>query len=94
MIDSWIWGLSDKVIVPPDAVNGPTVAPGDGTVSVRPEGGTGVGIGTLKLIVPDDTDAGVAPSASMVAVADPMIETLPRADAALTMFAGNGTWDW
>ena len=51
------------VIVPPDAVKGPTVVGDDGTDNVRPDAGTGDGMGALKLIAAGVMEAGVAPVA-------------------------------
>lgn len=79
-------------IVPPVAVNGPIVVGDDGTAKVSPVDGIGLGMGTSKLMVPDGTDPGVAPLASRVVVAVPLMETFPRAAAAFTMPAGITSW--
>jgi hypothetical protein len=73
--------------VPPVAVKGPTVT---GVVDrTTPDDGTGFGMGTSKLKVPDGSEAGVAPTASSVVVALPVIDVLPRAAAADTTAAGS-----
>ena len=51
-------------------------------------------MGTSKVSGPVGIDAGVAPEASIVAVAVPLSELFPRAAAAPAMEAGNGTWVW
>lgn len=57
----------------------------------RPVAGTGVGIGTLKLSVPDEIAPGDAPIASTEVVAVPVRAVFPSAAAALTIVAGMGT---
>jgi hypothetical protein len=85
---SWTLVSSARVMAPPDAVNGPMVPAGDGSVSATPVEGTGDGRGALKVIVPLGIDVGVAPVASTVAVALPMMALLPRAAAADAMLVG------
>ena len=53
------------------AVNPLTVAAVDGSDSATPSAGTGLGMGTLKLSGPSGVVAGVAPVASIWAVAEP-----------------------
>ncbi len=52
------------------AVNPLTVAAVDGSDRATPESGTGLGMGTLKLSWPSGVVAGVAPVASIWAVAE------------------------
>ena len=82
---------SASEIAPPDAVNGPILAAVAGTVMVTPLGGTGLGMGTLKLSVPEGIDPGVAPVASIVVLAVPVRAVFPSAAAADTIVAGMGT---
>jgi hypothetical protein len=67
--------LSSAMVIPPlVAVNGPWVwrgSPVAGNESATPKLGTGLGIVTLKLSGPTLVVAGVAPVASIWAVADP-----------------------
>jgi hypothetical protein len=81
----WPWEI---VMVPPDAVNGPIVAGAEGTARAKPDEGTGVGMGTSKLMAPEGIAAGVAPLASTWVVADPAMLMFPRAWAAATMSCG------
>jgi len=53
------------------AVKGPTVCGDDGSDSVTPASGMGLGNGRLKLSGPTEVVAGVAPDASTWAVAEP-----------------------
>jgi len=89
MVASWV-----TMMPPPDAVKGPIVVLGEGMTSGSPEGGTGEGMGTSKLMVPVDMDAGVAPEASREVVAVPLMALLPRAAAAETMLDGRSTVVW
>jgi hypothetical protein len=84
---SWI------VMGPPEAVKPLTVCGGDGNDNVTPASGTGLGIGTLKLSGPTGVLAGVAPSASICAVADPC-KFGCMAAAALANDAGIFTTVW
>jgi hypothetical protein len=83
-----------REMAPPPAVNGPTVAGVDGSMSVKPAEGTGEGMGTLMASAPDGIDAGVAPAASTAVSAVPMMAEFPRAAAAPTMAPGSATVDW
>jgi len=56
---------------PPVALNPLTVAGAVGSESVTPAAGTGLGMGTLKSSGPSEVVAGVAPLASIWAVAEP-----------------------
>ena len=85
------WGAWLIVIEPPEAVNGPTVDGAEGADNVRPDAGTGLGMGTLKLIAPDVRDEGVAPLASSVVVTVPLIE-FPSAVAKETTLGGITSW--
>ena len=78
----------------PVAEKGPMVSAEDGNASCSPDDGTGLGMGASMVNVPVDSDAGVAPEASTVAVALPVMALLPRAAAALTMLAGRSTVVW
>jgi hypothetical protein len=60
------------MVMPPEvAVNPEMVAGVDGTDRGTPAAGTGLGMGTLKLRGPSAVVAGVAPLASIWAVAEP-----------------------
>jgi len=87
-------GSTVRVMAPPDAVKGPTVPGVEGRFRVRPVDGTGLGIGALMLIVGAATDAGVAPVASTLRLAVPVMAEFPRAAAADTMELGSRTVDW
>ena len=89
MAASWV-----TMMPPPDAVKGPIVAGDEGRLSGSPEGGTGEGMGTSKLMVPVDMDEGVAPEVSIDVVAVPLSVLLPRAAAAETMLEGRSTVVW
>lgn len=81
-------------MAPPDAVNGPT-DPGDvGTLRAMPVEGTGLGMATLKDNVGVAMLAGVAPLASTVTVAEPVMDELPRAAAAVARLEGMLAWVW
>jgi hypothetical protein len=88
-VESWV-----KVMGPPLAVNGPTVLGVAGSNNCRPVGGTGVGIGTSKLMVPLGTCAGVAPVASTLTFAVPTMPGFPRAAAASTIWLGSARVVW
>ena len=57
---------SATVIVAPEAVNGPIVIGEDGTTKARPNDGIGVGTGTSRPMVPEESDPGLAPRTSTV----------------------------
>lgn len=78
---------SSMVMAPPEEVKGPTVPAGLGNWRERPSAGTGSGMATLKLMVPPDMVAGVAPVTSSCVVADPF-RVLPSAAAAEARAAG------
>jgi hypothetical protein len=59
-----------------------------------PSAGTGLGMGTLKLMVPLVKVAGVPPDTSSWVVADPDNDVLPRAAAAATKALGILTTVW
>lgn len=82
------------VIVPPDALKGPMLPAGVGSVSVMPFAGTGDGRGTSKLIVPVEICAGVAPLASIDPVALPLRSVSPKAAAAEAMPEGTSRVVW
>lgn len=83
-----------RVMAPPDAVKGPT-DPGDvGTLRAMPVEGTGLGMATSKDSVGVAMLAGVAPLASTVTVAEPLIDELPSAAAAVARLAGMSAWTW
>ena len=75
-VDSRVLGDGDASLLV--AVKGPTVIGVDGTVKGTPDGGTGLGRGTSKLNGPVGSEAGVAPWASIVAVAVPLRSTCSR----------------
>lgn len=79
---------SSTVMVPPVDVKGPSVPAGLGRSRVIPLAGTGLGMGTLKLMVPLVKVAGVAPDTSSWVVADPARAVLPSAAAAVANAAG------
>ena len=60
------------VMAPEVAVKPLTVAGVEGSDSDTPASGTGLGMGTLKLSGPSEVVAGVAPLASIWAVAEPV----------------------
>jgi hypothetical protein len=76
------------------ALKGPTEVAGSGIFRVRPLLGTGLGMATLKDKVGVALDAGVAPTTSSFAVAEPLIDVLPRAAAAWARVAGRFTVVW
>jgi hypothetical protein len=84
-------GSTVRLMAPPVAVKGPTVAGVVGRFSVSPDAGTGLGIGALIVTGGAATDAGVAPVASTLSVAVPVMEEFPRAAAADTMALGSTT---
>src|ERR1700688_4689681 len=83
------------VMAPLVAVKPGIVAGVDGSVRLTPESGTGLGMGTLKASGPSGVVAGVAPLASIWAVAEPAKgwpgETAAAADASE---AGRFTTVW
>ena len=87
-------GSTVTVIAPPDAVKGPTVPAVEGRTSDRPVDGTGLGIGALMVMGGAATEAGVAPVASTLRLAVPVMAEFPRAAAADTMELGSSTVDW
>jgi len=87
-------GSTVSVIAPPEAVNGPTVPAVEGRTSDRPVDGTGLGIGASMVMGAAATDAGVAPVASTLRLAVPVMAEFPRAAAADTMEFGSSTVDW
>jgi len=87
-------GSTVSVMAPPDAVKGPTVPAVEGRTNDRPDAGTGLGIGALMLIVGAATDTGVAPVASTLRLAVPVMAEFPSAAAADTMELGSRTVDW
>jgi len=89
-----IAGSTVRVTAPPEAVNGPTVPGADGSTRERPVGGTGLGIGALIAIGGAATEAGVAPVASTLSAAVPVMAEFPNAAAAATMALGSDTVDW
>ena len=84
---------SSTVICEPVAVKGPSVVGDDGTVSVTPASGTGVGMSTLKFSVPVDSVAGVAPDTSSCPEAEPL-SVGEMAAAALARVEGRLTEVW
>ena len=87
-------GSTVRVMAPPDAVKGPTVPGVEGSTRESPVGGTGLGIGALIVMVGAATAAGVAPVASTLSVAVPVMAEFPSAAAAETMELGRTTVDW
>ena len=87
-------GSTVMLMVPPEAVKGPTVPGVEGRLSVRPVDGTGLGIGALMVIGGAATDAGVAPVASTLTWAVPVMAEFPSAAAADTIELGSDTLDW
>ena len=87
-------GSTVRLMTPPVAVKGPIVPGVLGNVSVRPEAGTGLGMGALMVMGGAASDAGVAPVASTLRVALPLMEEFPRAAAAETIELGSATVDW
>src|ERR1700691_2255907 len=75
------------------AVNGPSVEGVAGSDSDTPALGTGLGIVTLKVSVPDGNVAGVAPLARSWAVAEP-VRVGDREAAALANVSGRFTTVW
>ncbi len=87
-------GSTVRLMTPPLAVKGPIVPGVEGNVSVRPVAGTGLGIGASMVMGGAASDAGVAPVASTLSVADPVMAEFPRAAAAETIELGSATVDW
>ena len=81
-------GSTVRLMAPPVAVKGPTVAGVAGRASVIPAAGTGLGMGALIVTGGAVTDAGVAPVASTLSVAVPVIDEFPSAAAAPAMALG------
>lgn len=81
-------------MAPPLVVNGPSVVAGLGRSRVIPSAGTGLGMGTLKLMVPLDKVVGVPPSTSSWVVADPAKAVFPSAAAAATNWFGTLAMVW
>jgi hypothetical protein len=75
----------------PVAVKGPTVCAVEGTDKVTPAEGTGLGMVTVKSSGPTFVVAGVAPVASTLVTALPVMAVFPRAAAAAAMAAGMST---
>jgi len=86
-------GSTVTVMAPPDAVKGPTVPGVEGRFRARPVVGTGLGIGASMVIGGAATEAGVAPVASTLRLAVPVMAEFPRAAAAETMEEGSATTD-
>jgi hypothetical protein len=88
------WDASEIVMVAALAVNGPTEMGGDGMAMSRPPVGTGLGMGVSNGSVGVSSWVGVAPVASRVAVAEPLITVFPNAAAASTIDDGmlNCVW--
>ena len=86
-----IAGSTVRVMLPPEAVNGPTVTGVAGSGSNSPVDGTGDGIGASIEIGGAATVAGVAPVASTLSAAVPVIAEFPNAAAAPTIEAGSAT---
>jgi hypothetical protein len=84
---------SDNVTELPVAVKGPTVSGVEGSDKVTPASGMGLGSATLKSRGPTDVVAGVAPAASIWAVAEPD-RVGWMAAAALANDAGRFTTVW
>ena len=84
-------GSSVRVMAPPVAVKGPTVSAGLGSCRLRPELGTGDGMGASMARLPLGSEAGSAPVASTRVSADPVMAEFPRAAAAATIELGNAT---
>lgn len=78
---------SVMVMGPPVALKPLTVAGVDGRVNATPSAGTGDGMVTLKSSGPSGVDAGVAPLASILVLADPL-SVGEMAAAALAKAAG------
>jgi hypothetical protein len=87
-------GSTVRLILPPEAVNGPTVPGAEGSSIVRLVDGTGLGIGASIVIWGAATVAGVAPVASTLRVAVPTKAEFPTAAAAETIVLGSATLDW
>ena len=81
-------------MLPPEAVNGPTVWGVAGSASNRPAEGTGDGIGASIEMEGAATAAGVAPVASTLSAAVPVMAEFPNAAAAPTIEAGRATVVW
>jgi hypothetical protein len=91
---SWTIGSRVSVIVSPVAVKGPTVPGVDGRLSAMPVDGIGLGRGALMAISPAETVAGVAPVASTLTTAVPVIAVFPSAAAAEAIDDGMVTCVW
>ena len=91
---SWTIGSRVSVMVSPVAVKGPTVPGVDGRFNVMPVDGTGLGRGALIAISPPATVAGVAPVASTLTTAVPVIAVFPSAAAADAIDDGMVTCVW
>ncbi len=85
---------TESATAPPDAVKGPTTPGGSGRSSVRPLVGTGLGMGSLNVTTGPAEVAGVAPVASTVVEADPLMDVFPSAAAADTKEATTLAWVW
>jgi len=90
--DKLAFGSTFRLTAPPVAVNGPSVEGVAGNSRGMPAVGIGVGIGALNVMVPLGVLAGVAPVASTVADAVPVIAVLPRAWDAAAMDLGRLTF--
>jgi hypothetical protein len=91
---SWTIGSRVSVMASPVAVKGPTVPGVEGSSSVMPVDGTGLGRGALMAMSPADTVAGVAPVASTLTTAVPVIAVFPSAAAAEAIDDGMVTCVW
>jgi hypothetical protein len=91
---SWTAGSMVSVMLSPVAVKGPTVPGVEGRLSVIPVDGTGLGRGALMAISPAATVAGVAPAASTLTIAVPVIAVFPNAAAAEAIDDGMVTRVW
>jgi len=91
---SWTIGSRVSVTVSAVAVKGPTVPGVGGRFSVIPVDGIGLGRGALIAISPAATVAGVAPVASTLTTAVPVIAVFPSAAAADAIDDGMVTCVW
>jgi hypothetical protein len=87
-------GSTVRLMAPPVAVKGPTVPGVAGRTRARPVDGTGLGIGALIMMGGAATEAGVAPVASTLRLALPVMAEFPSAAAAPTIALGRTTVDW
>jgi hypothetical protein len=80
-----------KLMAPPDAVKGPTVSGGFGSCMETPAAGIGLGIGELIWMAAPESEAGVAPVASTLVEAVPVMTELPMACTAFASAYGRLT---